>query len=151
MLAFDAATGAALWTQPLEGFVSTCPVVTHDAVFYASEAGNVARLGHDGSVQWKKAIGTRVTGQPVSTATQLLVPTEAGLKILRAADGEPDDRFRPPTSMTGRAVAVLPYGNKLAVLSGTASSYQNEGRAYAKYDGYFVVLTPKPAPAEAAK
>ena len=158
MLCFDAATGKEMWRADLGGFISTCPVVTPDGVLYVSETGKAAMLGTDGSVKWKRAMNTRITGQPMATHTQLLVPTQTGLLVLRGADGQPDPRFIPPTLgrlggrgkastvSPGRVISVLKYKDALCMTAGNIAIEQTSEsqRTFVRYDGPVIIWSPKP-------
>ncbi|MBI2194622.1 MAG: PQQ-binding-like beta-propeller repeat protein [Planctomycetes bacterium] len=145
MLAFDAASGQALWQHPLGGNLSTCPVATTDSVCFFSDQGDAARIAPDGSVAWKRSLGVRVTGQPVPTQSQVLVPTERGLLVLTRSDGQPDSRFVPPPA-SSKLLAVLPYRGMVCVTAGFVGTNTNiPPRTYADYGGFQAVWGPKPA------
>jgi len=143
MHCFDAATGAALWKTVLkiEGYISACPVVTDEGVFFASESGAMALVGEDGAVRWKKKLAARLTGQPVATETQLLLPTNAGLQVLRRADGQADERFT--TTAPGRPVlSVLKYRDALCLMEATTSTADINNRTFVTYSGVARILGP---------
>lgn len=146
LLAFDANTGAPAWKQNITGYVSACPVVTPEGIFFASEQGEAAFLGLDGAVRWKRPLGARVSGQPIATQTQVLVPTEAGLLVLRRTDGQPDDRFKPPAG-AGKVLSVVVYREWVAMSTGSAwTNYNAPPRTYANYGGAALAWRPKPTP-----
>ncbi len=142
--AFDAASGKPLWTTELGGHISACPAVTPDGIFFASEQGDAALLGHDGAVRWKRGLGARITGQPMATQSQLIVPTEKGVLVLRRADGQPDPRFAPPDS-PGKIISAIPCGERLFLISAQAEvDERNPPRTYVTYEGHAIVWGPKP-------
>lgn len=151
MQAFDATSGSPLWkSEKLAGFISNCPVVTSAGVLFGSESGELALVATDGATRWTKSLGTRLTGQPLATRSQLYLPTETGLQVLKLADGEPDDQLNLPP-LTGRIASVLPYGDRLGVLISSADSYKQDSRTYVRYEGAFVVLSPKSEPEKGKK
>ena len=152
MHCFEAASGKPLWQHDLGGYISACPVVTPDGAFYAGEQGDAALVGPDGSVRWKRSLGVRVTGQPMATQSQLIVPAENGVLVLRRADGVPDGRFVPPRfepsygwSGPHRVLSALPYGDKLFLLTAYAEvDTRVPPRTYVTYNGAPVLWGPKP-------
>ena len=143
-LCFDAASGKPFWQQDLGGYISICPVVTDDGVFFASDQGHAALVGSDGSVRWKRELGARLSGQPFATQSQLLVPTESGLLVLRRADGQPDTRFAAPEN-PGKIIAAVPYGQKLFLLAARAEvDSRVPPRTYVLYEGTALLWAPKP-------
>ena len=141
--AFDAASGKPLWSVDIGGYVSCCPVVTPEGVAAVSDQGIAALVGHDGAVRWKRDLGTRLTGQPVATQSQLLVPTEKGPLVLRRADGQPDPRLRAPES-PGKVIALVPYGDKLFLVAARAvSDTRVPPRTYVSYEGAAIAWGPK--------
>jgi len=75
-------------------------------------APQVDALGFDRAVLWKVTMPGEVTAQPIATLTQLLVPTDKGLKVLRRADGQIDDQFEGPAS-TRKILGVLKWRDQL--------------------------------------
>ncbi|MCX5658093.1 MAG: PQQ-binding-like beta-propeller repeat protein [Planctomycetota bacterium] len=152
LLAFDAASGAPVpnWKQAVAGYVSGCPVVAPDGVFYASEQGEAAFLGLDGALRWKRPLGARVSGQPLATQTQVVVPTEGGLMVLRRSDGQPDDRFK-PLAGAGKIQSVLLYRDWIVMTCGAAwTNYNAPPRTYAQYGGAYLAWKAKPPATPAA-
>ena len=148
--ALDAATGRPKWQKQLKGYVSQCPVITQDGVFFASEQGDTALISPDGNIKWKRALGLRLTGQAIATETQLLLPTERGLSVLKRSDGEDDTRFKAPGN-PGKVTGVLVYKNRICLTTANASTnFSVPPRTYANYVGGPAVWSPKPA-AEASK
>lgn len=140
--AFDAGTGKELWRQAHSGFISTGPVVTPDGVAFASEQGDVVFTGHDGAAKWKRSLGTGVSGQPLATQTQLLVPTDTGLLVLRRADGQPDERFSGP-ELTKKVLTVSKWRDQLFLHIGYAwTDFNWPPRTYAEFVNQAVVWTP---------
>ncbi len=145
MRAFDAVTGKELWNQPLGGYISTAPVVAPDGIAFASEQGGLAFIGLDGATKWKRSLGVRVSGQPIATQTQLLVPTEKGLLVLRRADGEPDTRFAGP-ELKEKVLSVLKWRDQLFVHTGYARTDLSRGpRTYAEFKNITAIWVPAPA------
>lgn len=140
---FDATSGKPLWAAEVGGYISACPVLTPDGVAVASEQGDAALVGPDGTLRWKRALGTRVTGQPMATQSQLLVPTEKGLLVLRRADGQPDPRFLPPQN-PGKVISAVPCADKLFLLAAQAEvDDRNPPRTYVTYEGSAILWGPK--------
>ena len=148
--AFDTGTGKELWKQTLGGYVSTGPVVTPDGVAFASEQGDLAFTGHDGTARWKRSLGAAVTGQPIATQTQLLVPTDKGLLVLRRADGKPDERFTGP-EVTKKVLTVAKWRDQLFLHIGYAwTDFNWPPRTYAEFVNQAVVWMPEPAKTKVA-
>ncbi len=148
--AFDAGTGKELWKQTLGGYLSTGPVVTPDGVAFASEQGDLAFTGHDGTPRWKRSLGADVTGQPIATQTQLLVPTDKGLLVLRRADGKPDERFTGP-EVTKKVLTVAKWRDQLFLHIGYAwTDFNWPPRTYAEFVNQSVVWMPEPAKTKVA-
>ena len=148
--AFDTATGKELWKQTLGGYVSAGPVVTPDGVAFASEQGDLAFTGHDGTPRWKRSLGAAVTGQPIATQTQLLVPTDKGLLVLRRADGKPDERFTGP-EVTKKVLTVAKWRDQLFLHIGYAwTDFNWPPRTYAEFVNQAVVWMPEPAKTKVA-
>jgi outer membrane protein assembly factor BamB len=117
--AFDLASGRELWKQPLGGRVSTCPVVTPAGIAFANDGGTLALVGPDGAIQWKQDLAAGVSGQPMATQTQLLVPTEKGLRVVRQADGLADPRFEGP-KLDEKVLGVAKWRDQLFLNVGYA-------------------------------
>jgi len=146
----DAASGAEKWKQTLKGYVSHCPVVCDDGIFFTSEQGEAIFLGADGSVKWKRDLETRVSGQPIATQTQVLIPSERGLLVLRRNDGKPDERFVPPEKLA-KCTGVQVNNARLFLTTAEATTdFRNPPRTYASYRGGPAVWAPKPG-SEASK
>ena len=152
-----------LASQPAPAaYISFCPVVTDDGVFLATEGGAAAFFAHDGNPRWKRDLGTRLTGQPMATQTQLLVPSEKGLLVLRRSDGQPDGRFvapspyfegwrKTPPPLAGKVVSVVPYSDKVFLVEACARvDWGVAQRPYATYEGFAVVWAPAPKTPPAA-
>ncbi|MBM4033122.1 MAG: hypothetical protein FJ291_15250 [Planctomycetes bacterium] len=143
MHCFEAASGKPLWSADLGGTISTCPAVAADGVLFANDQGDAALVAHDGAVRWKRALGARVTGQPLATQSQAIVPTERGVLALRRADGQPDPRFVPPES-PGKVISAVPCGDKLFLIAAQADvDFRNTPRTYVTYEGASIVWGPK--------
>jgi outer membrane protein assembly factor BamB len=139
---FNAANGKPVWAKPPEigGRISMCPVVTKDGIFVAGENGAAALVGTNGVIRWKRKLlpaarkpgqmPARITGQPLATKTQLIVPTARGVLVLKRLTGAVDPRFVAPT-MAGPGgkkitmnreycVSAVPYDKRLCiVINGT--------------------------------
>ena len=114
--------------------------MTSNGVFYVSDQGNAALVSRAGHVVWSESLGAEVTGQPLATQTQVLVPTRDGLRVLRQQDGKPDDRLT-LTAKLSHVIGVIPGGDRLFVLTGSASTQYGAGPVtYANYDSAVIVL-----------
>jgi len=114
-------------------------------VVFGSEQGDLALVSLDGIVAWKRALGTEISAQPIATQTQLLVPTEKGLLVLRRTDGQPDDRFQGPASGQ-KILSVLKWRDQLLVHSGFAwTDFRWPPRTYAESENQSAIWTPAPA------
>jgi hypothetical protein len=140
----DAATGRRRWVREPGDRISVCPVVTGEGVFVAGDRGRAAFFGHDGAERWRRDLGVRLLGQPVATRTQLLLPAEKGLLVLRQSDGRPDERFVRPADCP-KIISALPYGDKVFLMAAFARTARYGPRTYATYAGFPVVWGPKPA------
>lgn len=144
MLCFDAASGKPLWSAELGGTISACPVVCGDGVFFASDQGDAALVAHDGAVRWKRPLGARLAGQPLATLSQVLVPTDKGVLVLRRADGQPDPRLVLPDS-PGKVISAVPCGDRLFLIAAQAEvDFRSPPRTYVTYEGHAIVWGPKP-------
>ena len=77
--------------------------------------------------------------------TQLLVPTEKGLLVLRRADGQPDDRFTGP-DITNKVVSVTKWRDQLFLNVGYAwTDFRWPPRTYAEYVNQAILLLPESA------
>jgi len=141
-LCFSASNGSLIYLHEIGGYISACPVVSEDGAFYASEQGDIAFVGHDGSLRWKQRLPVRVTGQPVGTQTQIVLPTEKGVIVIRRADGRQDDRFVPPEP-PGKVISALPYGDRLCLVAASAGTSLVGTRWYASYSALLLVWEPK--------
>jgi outer membrane protein assembly factor BamB len=143
MHAFAAADGKSLFDLPLGGRISRGAVVSPGGVFFVNDDGQAALVSPAGQVLWSVALGSEVTGQPLATKTQLLVPTRAGLQVLRQQDGKADDRLKLP-AQPGRILGAIPTGEQLFILIGRATT-QNRGGpvTYAEFDSTVLVLAPE--------
>jgi hypothetical protein len=84
----------------------------------------------DGAVRWQRDLGAGVSGQPIATQTQLLVPTKKGLAVLERSDGRPDPRFQFQSQLQGppldqKVLSVLKWRDRL---------FMNVGYAYTNSD-----------------
>lgn len=150
-LAFEAANGKPVWRHELGGQVSTGPVVAPDGVSFFSDQGLAALVALDGAVRWKRDLGTRVTGQPIATQTQLIVPTANGLLVLRRADGKRDERFVAPGEL-GRVNSVLKYQEHLCISTGHFyTNYGHPPRTYAMCASGILLWSPRIADQEGKK
>jgi hypothetical protein len=132
---FEASSGKGLWQTPVGGRIVACPVVTEGGVVMASEQGHLAMLAlADGKAVWSRKLEAAVRGQPVATRSQLLVPTAAGLEVLRLADGRADERVKLLDQPAG-VTAAIPYGGRICVLTATAKAHEVNGRSYVRFDG----------------
>lgn len=153
MRAFDFATGRELWQQPLGGYLSACPIVTPTGITFVNEQGDLALVTPDGAVKWKRSLGVAITGQPIATQTQLLVPTAKGLSVLRQADGEPDPRFTGPT-LKRKVLSVAKWRDQLFLNIGYAwTDFRWPPRTYMESENSTVIWVPeaKSPPSEAKK
>jgi outer membrane protein assembly factor BamB len=140
--AFDIKSGAAKWTVKINGYVSQCPVVTDDGVFFASEQGEVALVAYDGALKWKRDLGARCSGQAIATQTQIIVPTENGLHVLKRADGKVDPRFNAPEKIE-KVISVGVYRSRVYLQTAEATTdFKNPPRTYANYQGGVRVWAP---------
>lgn len=149
MLCYRAKDGSLLWKKELGGLISNCPVVTPDGALFASEDGRLAFVGHGGEVRWKKTLDARPTGQPLATRSQFVLPTGAGLQVLRRADGETDERFTPPTD-GGRILDVTLYGDRICMMRGSANVDFIGRQSFTEYHGRVEIWAPKPEQKSAA-
>ncbi len=142
---FDAATGRALWRVALGGRSSWGPAVTPMQVVFAGDGGRALAVSPDrGTAGWSRDLGCEITGQPFANATQFVVPTAKGVRVLRLADGADDPRFTLPANASGRTLSVVPYGNRLWVLTGNAGSTPGGNNTFfAWYDGTVQLWVPK--------
>ncbi|MEI8138806.1 MAG: PQQ-binding-like beta-propeller repeat protein [bacterium] len=143
MRAFGAADGKSIFDLPLGGRISRGAVVSSNGIFYASDQGHAALVSPAGQVLWSVVLGSEVTGQPLATQTQLLVPTRSGLQVLRQQDGRPDERLKLP-GKSAPIIGVIPSGERLFMLTGSASTQHRGGPVtYAEYDSAVIVLGPE--------
>ncbi|MBE7463457.1 MAG: PQQ-binding-like beta-propeller repeat protein [Planctomycetes bacterium] len=144
--AFDLHTGRELWKRNLSGYHSIGPVVTPQGICFASEQGEAAWLDADGGVRWKAPLPGRLLGQPIATRTQLLFPTSAGPAVLRQADGNADDRFKPP-EFNAPINAILAYDRTLFMQKVYVHEDQNFGaQVFLEYHGGPVIWAPASEP-----
>ncbi len=143
---FDARNGKEIWTKKLNGHISRCPVVTPKGVLFISDQGEAVWTGHDGRVLWKQQLGRRISGQPLPTKSQLCIPHEGGLAVLRQSDGKPDDRFKAPHDL-GKVVSVVPYKKALFVLAGDVRIEKNSGQSFT-FQGMSPLLWQPKAPSK---
>jgi hypothetical protein len=149
MLCFRAEDGALLWEEELDGLISDCPVVTPEGALFTSEGGRLAFLAHDGTMAWQRTLDARLTGQPFATRSQLVLPTGAGIRVLRRADGRADERFSPPNA-GGRIIDVTHYGDRICVFRGGASVDYIGRQSFTEYHGRVEIWAPKPPEESAA-
>ena len=143
MHAFGAIDGKPVFDLPLGGRISRGAVVSSNGVFYVSDQGDSAMVSPTGQILWSMALGSEVTGQPLATQTQLLVPTRNGLQVLRQQDGRPDTRLTLPVQHVP-IIGAIPSGERLFVLTGSASTQDRGGPVtYAEYDSAVIVLEPE--------
>jgi len=149
--AIDAATGKSKWKHALGGYVSQCPLITDDGSFFVSEQGEAILVSPSGAVKWKKALGARVSGQALASQTQVLLPTERGLLVLKRADGESDTRFTPPEK-TPRVTGVALHMSRIYLMTASATvNFRNPPRTYVDFDGGVLVWAPKAPAVEGSK
>jgi len=147
--AFDLASGRELWQQPLGGRVSTCPVVTPAGIAFANDSGTIAFVSPDGAIQWKQDLAAGVSGQPIATQTQLLVPTATGLRVVTQADGLADPRFEGP-KLDEKVLSVAKWRDQLFLNIGYAwTDYRWPPRTYMEVENKVVILVPEAPPAAA--
>jgi outer membrane protein assembly factor BamB len=143
--AFDLATGRELWQHTLGGHISHCPVVTPDGIALANEGGTVAVVAADGVIRWGRDLGAGVTGQPIATQTQLLVPTAKGLAVLQRSDGQADTRFQfqgPPPDQ--KVLGVAKWRDQLFMNVGYAwTDYRWPPRTYMEVENKVFVWVPE--------
>jgi outer membrane protein assembly factor BamB len=137
MRSFQAADGQAGFDLPLGGRISHVPVVTPNGVCFVSEQGHMAMVSPDGQAKWNRKLDADVLGQPFATQSQLLIPTAKGIEIVKQADGQSDERIHMPPQ-PGRLLAALPYGNRLCLLVGGASTSYGQGPV--TYAGYYSLI-----------
>ena len=141
--AFDLASGRELWQLPLGGRVSTCPVVTPSGIAFANDSGTIAFVRPDGAIQWKQDLAAGVSGQPIATQTQLLVPTETGLQIVTQVDGLADPRFEGPT-LDQKVLSVAKWRDQLFLNVGYAwTDFRWPPRTYMEVENKVVILVPE--------
>jgi len=147
---FDAASGKELWQHPLSGYISTCPVVTPEGVAFASESGEAAFTNIDGAIIWRRSLGAAVSAQPMATQTQLLMPTEKGLMVLRRTDGQTDDRFTGP-DVPNKILSVAKWREQLFMHVGYCwTDFRWPPRTYAEFENKAVFWVPDTAKAKEA-
>ena len=146
--AFDLASGQEVWKQPLGGRISNCPVVTPDGIAFATEGGTVALVSPEGAIGWNRDLATGVSGQPIATRTQLLVPTDTGLQVLQRADGQADPRFEGP-KLDQKVLGVAKWRDQLFMNVGYAyTNYKSPPRTYMLAENRAVLWLPEsPSPA----
>jgi outer membrane protein assembly factor BamB len=148
--AFELSTGKQLWKQPLAGYITQCPVVTPDGVFFASEKGEISLFSTNGSPKWKRSLNLALTGQAIATETQLVLPSESGLQVIKRQDGSSDERFKGPDK-NSKVMSVQIYRHRICVTTASASTdFKVPPRTYANYSGGPAIWVPKPG-AEGAK
>jgi outer membrane protein assembly factor BamB len=90
----DLKTGKPVWQSPTGTTIETCPTLRNGSLFIVNLDGEVLRLSEsNGAVQWRLRVGAEDALEPVATDTQLLVAVPNGIRVLRQADGNPDERF----------------------------------------------------------
>jgi hypothetical protein len=83
-----------VWQSPTGTTIETCPTLRNGSLFIVNLDGEVLRLSEsNGAVQWRLRVGAEDALEPVATDTQLLVAVPNGIRVLRQADGNPDERF----------------------------------------------------------
>ena len=143
MRAFGAVDGKPLFDLPLGGRISRGAAVSSNGVCFVSDQGQAAMVSPAGQVLWSMPLGSEVTGQPLATQTQLLIPTRTGLQVLRQQDGKPDERLMLPAKL-GSILGAIPAGERLFILTGSASTLYGGGPVtYASYDSDVIVLGPE--------
>jgi outer membrane protein assembly factor BamB len=124
----DAATGQSIWQVALGGpmpkGISAVPVITESGILVVTDGGQAARVGFDGQIIWNRdlmadrrdgPVPPWMNSQPYPTRSQLLVPMNQGLLVLRQEDGLPDERFVPPEG-GGNVLSAVPYGDSIVVI-----------------------------------
>ncbi|HYG74994.1 MAG TPA: PQQ-binding-like beta-propeller repeat protein [Planctomycetota bacterium] len=140
---FNAANGSSRWKHSIEGYISQCPVVTSDGVFFVSESGAAIFVAPDGTVKWKRDLNSQATGQAIATQTQLLIPAEKGLIVLRRADGQPDERFVAP-EIKAKVRSVYVHNSRLYLTTASATTeFRYPPRTYAVFGGGPVIWAPR--------
>ncbi|MEE2706553.1 MAG: PQQ-binding-like beta-propeller repeat protein [Planctomycetota bacterium] len=130
--ALDAANGRGVWSVKLDGYISRCPVVTADGVTFVTDQGTAALVGHDGRVRWQRNLGSRLSGQSAATQTQIIVPTESALHVLRRQDGLADGRFVPPSPL-GNLVDITVYKDRLYFVQRRVNIVEYGNRTFAEF------------------
>jgi len=149
---FNASDGKPVWQADVGGQIMMCPVVVPEGVFAAAEDGSAAMVGTSGTIRWKRNlfaglkldVPPRVTGQAYATKTQVLIPTNCGVQVLRRETGQADDRFTAPA--TGmNYTAVLPYGTSLCLVENHVRLSGDWTRFVVDFGGAMKVWEPKAA------
>jgi outer membrane protein assembly factor BamB len=156
--ALDLGSGRELWKQSLGGRISTCPLVTPAGIAWATDGGtsagsNLALVGSDGTIRWTRPLGMGISGQPIATQTQLLVPTETGLLVLKQADGQPDPRFEFQSQVQGgpkldqKVLSVAKWRDQLFLNVGYAwTDYRWPPRTYMEVENRVALWVPESPP-----
>jgi outer membrane protein assembly factor BamB len=132
----NASNGKKVGGAELGEAIATCPVVTPDGTVFVGERGKGLLLKPDLTVGWTKDLlvsarkegeaPLRLTGQPSATKTQVLVPSNKGLLVVKRADGTLDTRFVPPRK-GNVVIAAVAYGNRLCVIENRTAVHGGKG------------------------
>jgi outer membrane protein assembly factor BamB len=139
---FNAANGSRLWSHELGGYISRCPLVAPDGVAFVSDQGTAALIDHSGKVRWQRKLGVRLTGQPVITQNQLLVPSDKQLFVLVRASGQPDNRFTMPDP-SENFVDVTAYRDRLYWVQRRVNVVEYGNRNFAEFRSQVGVWQPE--------
>ncbi|WP_249030060.1 outer membrane protein assembly factor BamB family protein [Halorubrum ezzemoulense] len=138
VVAYDAASGAELWTTDVDGDATATPTVADGRVLIGTRAGTLYALDlGDGSVEWTDDLPGPVRRSVAVTADRAVVPTELGL--VAVGDGGErlwsDEKIAGATApMVADGVAYLGDGRTvraIAVEDGTERwSFRSRERSY---------------------
>ena len=143
MRAFQANDGQEVFSHRLGGRISACPLFTAEGIVFLSEQGHIAMVDYAGALVWSRQLTAEISGQAVATISQAIIPTRQGVVFLRLSDGQSDDRLRLP-ARSQQVLAALPYGERLAILYGSAETIYGQGPVtYADYQSEAVIYEPE--------
>ena len=86
--------GKPIWKREIGRIIETCPTVTKGSIFVVNLDGELIRLNKaNGSIVWRQSVGANNQLESAATDTQILAAIRGGIRVLRQADGKPDERF----------------------------------------------------------